>query len=79
MQRAPWYWGARQQCADHRHPVLAEGQKVIVALGGTALKTLLGLEKLGLALDRIERPQDPLEKVASSKIIEIATAFCRLD
>lgn len=45
-ERAPWYWGARQHCAVHRDPVLAEGHKVIVALGGTALKTLLGLEKL---------------------------------
>ncbi len=44
-ERAPWYWGARQHCAVHRDSVLAEQHKVIVALGGTALKTLLGIDK----------------------------------
>lgn len=44
-ERAPWYWGARQHCKVHRDPVLQEGHKVIVALGGTALKTLLGIDK----------------------------------
>lgn len=49
-ERAPWYWGARQHCAVHRDPVLREGHKVIVALGGTALKTLLGIDK-GIRLE----------------------------
>lgn len=44
-ERAPWYWGARQHCAVHRDPVLAEQHPVIVALGGTALKTLIGLDR----------------------------------
>jgi hypothetical protein len=35
--------------------------------------------KLGLALTGIDQPREALEKVASSKIIETATAFCRLD
>jgi uracil-DNA glycosylase family 4 len=44
-ERAPWYWGARNHCAVHRGPVLAEPHQVIVALGATAAKLLIGMDK----------------------------------
>lgn len=45
-ERAPYYTQSRQQCvAAHLSQTLAEPHKVVVALGGTALKTLLGIDK----------------------------------
>ncbi len=50
-ERAPWYFSARQHCTRvHLGETLAEGHKVIVALGGTALKFLLGMDK-GIAIN----------------------------
>ena len=44
--RAPWYFSARQHCTRvHLGDTLAEGHQVIVALGGTALKYLVGMDK----------------------------------
>ena len=47
-ERAPYYRDAIAHCHVHREPVLAEGHPVVVALGGTALKTLLHLDKASL-------------------------------
>jgi uracil-DNA glycosylase family 4 len=44
-ERAPYYRDALAHCRVHREPLLAEGHPVVVALGGTALKVLLGLQK----------------------------------
>jgi uracil-DNA glycosylase len=44
-ERAPYYRDALAHCARHREPLLAEGHPVVMALGGTALKTLLHLDK----------------------------------
>jgi len=44
-ERAPYYRDALAHCRVHRDPLLAEGHPVVVALGGTALKTLMHLEK----------------------------------
>ena len=44
-ERAPWYRDALAHCRVHREPLLAEGHPVVVAVGGTALKTLLHLDK----------------------------------
>lgn len=50
-ERAPWYFSARQHCTKvHLGDTLAEGHKVIVALGGTALKFLVGMDK-GIAIN----------------------------
>jgi uracil-DNA glycosylase family 4 len=40
---APWFYGAIDHCKVHRDPLLAEGHPVVIALGGTALKTTMGL------------------------------------
>lgn len=45
-ERAPYYQQARAQCtAAHLSQTLAEPHRIIVSLGGTALKTLLGIDK----------------------------------
>jgi len=41
--QAPWFYSAIDHCKVHREPLFAEGHKVVIALGGTALKTTLGL------------------------------------
>lgn len=44
--RAPWYFDARAHCtAAHLSRTLAEPHKVIVALGGTAARHLLGMDR----------------------------------
>lgn len=52
LEGMPWQHTAIQHCSVHRAPLLAEGHKVIVAAGGTALKTLLGLH--GASRIRVE-------------------------
>jgi uracil-DNA glycosylase family 4 len=50
-ERAPWYRSARQHCTErYLSETLREPHKVIVALGGTALKYLLGVDK-GIVLN----------------------------
>lgn len=45
-ERAPYYWSASQHCkAVHLDQTLAEPHKVVVSLGGTPLKHLLGIHK----------------------------------
>lgn len=44
LDGAPWQHDAIAHCHVHRHPVLSSGHKVVVPLGGIALKTILGLE-----------------------------------
>lgn len=41
--QAPWFYGAIDHCTVHRDKLLAEPHRVIVALGGTALKVSAGL------------------------------------
>ncbi len=41
--QAPWFYSAIDHCKVHRDPLLAEGHKVIVTLGSTALKVAAGL------------------------------------
>ena len=41
--KAPWFYSAIDHCKVYRDPLLAEGHKVVVTLGGTALKTVMGL------------------------------------
>lgn len=41
--KAPWYFDAIAHCAVHRDPVYAEGHKVVVPMGDTAIRTVLGL------------------------------------
>ncbi len=43
-ERAPWYYGALAHCQYVERETLAQGSKVVVALGGTALKRLMHLE-----------------------------------
>lgn len=50
-ERAPWYWTASQHCkAVHLDETLAEGHRVVVPIGGTALRQIMGLHK-GIKLD----------------------------
>lgn len=51
LEGAPWQYGAIQHCRVHREPVLAEGHSVVMALGGTALKTLLGFTEKGIRVE----------------------------
>lgn len=51
LEGAPWQHGALQHCRVHREPLLAEGHQVVVALGGTALKTLLGFTEKGIRIE----------------------------
>lgn len=45
-QRAPWYFAARQHCTSaYLSQTLAEPHKAIVALGGTATRYLLGMDR----------------------------------
>lgn len=45
-ERAPYYWDASTHCkARHLDTTLAEGHPVVVSLGGTSLKHLLGQHK----------------------------------
>jgi uracil-DNA glycosylase family 4 len=41
--QAPWFYSSLDHCRVHRDPLLAEGHKVVIALGGTALKVAMGL------------------------------------
>ena len=43
LEGAPWQHTAIQHCAVHRDKILNEGHSVVLAMGATALKTLLGL------------------------------------
>lgn len=43
LDGAPWQHSAMAQCAQYRHPVLAEPHQVIVTLGAIALKEVLDL------------------------------------
>lgn len=48
-ERAPWYYAARQHCTTaYLSQTLKEDHKVIVALGATAAKYLLGMDKFRL-------------------------------
>lgn len=51
LEGAPWQHGAIQHCQVHREPLLSEGHPVVVALGGTALKQLLGLHEKGIRVE----------------------------
>lgn len=42
-ERAPWYYGALNHCQYLERETLSQGSKVVVTLGGTALKKVLGL------------------------------------
>lgn len=44
LEGAPWEHAAINHCAVHRQPLLDEPHKVIVTMGGVALKTILGLQ-----------------------------------
>lgn len=52
LEGMPWQYTAINHCAVHREKVLTEGHKVVLAMGGTALKTLLNLH--GRARVRVE-------------------------
>ena len=43
-ERAPWYYGALQHCQYVEQETLSQGSKVVVTLGGTALKRVMRLE-----------------------------------
>lgn len=43
LEKMPWQYTAIDHCATHRDKLLNEGHPVVMALGGTALRTLLGL------------------------------------
>lgn len=45
-ERAPWYYGALAHCQYSERETLAQGSKVVVALGGTALRRLMHYEHL---------------------------------
>lgn len=51
LEGAPWQHGAIQHCRVHREPLLAEGHPVVVALGATALKVLLGFTEKGIRVE----------------------------
>lgn len=51
LEGAPWQHGALQHCRVHRESLLAEGHSVVMALGGTALKTLLGFTEKGIRVE----------------------------
>lgn len=44
LEGAPWEHAAINHCAVHRQPVLDEPHKVVVTMGGVALKTVLNLQ-----------------------------------
>src|SRR5947207_4805488 len=43
-ERAPWYYGALQHCQYVERETLAAGPRVVVTLGGTALRRVMHLE-----------------------------------
>jgi DNA polymerase len=51
LDGAPWEWDAIAHCRQHLDPVLDEGHEVVVALGASATRTLLGLPKKGFKLE----------------------------